>query len=226
MVGDEIARVGKSSTKSLEEFESALNAVSPGSDVKVGIFRGKTSRNIMLTLPKDLGTLPGLAAANAPVTSVQLPPIVAPQAQSAPGMIAVASFGPELTSPVAGQFDTAPYFVLIDTAQRAFRVEVNPNTGVEGYGIQLGQLMRNLGVSKVLAGSFSPSALSTMGSLGVSGYPGVTGTVQDALAAYQAGGLLAAQTVAPQALQAPGVTLQGMVVQPQAVIPSMPQTLY
>lgn len=207
--GDEILRVGRASTKSFEEFESALNAAGPGADLKFGIIRDKKPRNIMVTLPK-------MATAQAAAALAPLAP--APYLQAQPqvvattgGLLAIAAAGAGLNAAVAPQFDTAPFFVLVDPARRAFRVESNPNAAAPGFGVQTGQLMANLGVSGVVAGGFSPAALSTLGSLRIAGYPGMSGAVQDALTAYQAGGLTAAS---------PGLAPQG------AGAGLYPQTLY
>lgn len=171
------------------------------------------------------GQAPALAAATAPATPGQPLASAVPQTQATFGLVAVMAFGPDLTSQVSGQFETAPYIMLINPTQRVFRVEANPNSGTEGYGVQLSQLMVNLGVSTVIAGGFSQTSLSTLGSLGINSCPGVTGTVQDALVAYQAGGLISTPMSTSQTAQRPNTLAQGVPL-PQAVMPSQPQTLY
>lgn len=244
--GDEIVRVDRFSVKTIADMESALNSVGPDSNIKIGIIRNKTSRNMMLTMSKDVWSMLGLAAATAPVVPVQVAvpaqsavpvapaqvavpmqgvapavgPIGAPRPATA--LVAVAAAGPGLTAPVAGQFESAPYFVLIDPAKRAFKVEANPNAGLAGYGIQTAQLMANLGVGSVIAGGFSQEAMSTLGSNRIMGYPGLAGSVQDALAAYQAGGLNPAQGGTAQALSS---VRPGVAPSPTGVA-ALPQTLY
>jgi len=116
-------------------------------------------------------------------------------------------------------FESAPYFVLVDTAGRSFKVEANPNAGLPAYGTQTAQLMTNLGVGGVVAGSFGQNAGASLAGQRIAAYPGVAGAVQDAVNAYGAGALTPAQSVgvaAGQALPTP------QVVQTQ----SYPQTLY
>jgi len=119
----------------------------------------------------------------------------------APGLLIVAASSPSLSAAVAPLFDTGAYFVLIDPQRQVYRIEDNPNAGVAGYGVPTAQLMANLRATGVVAGGFSPAALAMLGSLRIAAYPGVAGTVQDALSAYRTGGLSPAQVVFP--VQAP-----------------------
>ncbi|MBF0482888.1 MAG: magnetochrome domain-containing protein, partial [Desulfovibrionaceae bacterium] len=165
--GDEIVRAGAAPTPTLDAFEAALNNAKPGSDLKFAISRGKTSRNLIASLPENLAALGGGQPA-------------APQAiQGVSGLVALAALSPGPSSAVAQQFESAPYFVIIDIARRSYRVEANPNAGQASRGIETGQLMANLGVGGAIAGNFGPQALSTLGSLRINAYPGVTGQVTD-----------------------------------------------
>jgi predicted Fe-Mo cluster-binding NifX family protein len=190
--GDEIVRVGKSPTASVASFEAALNDAGPGDDVKFAVFTGKRSRNIIVSLPKDL----------APLFS---PPSGAGQdalAGTPSSIVAVAVTGPTLDAPLAQFFDNAPYFVLVDQVNRSFRVEANPNAALPGRGVQTGELMANLKAGEVIAGSFSPEASATLGNLRIVTYPGVTGPAKQVIEIFQAGGLRSAQ--AASAALAPG----------------------
>ncbi len=214
--GDIIIRVEKASVLTVDDFQTTLNDVAmPGADLKFAIYRGKTGRNIIVSLPN---TLPDLLTP--PAFAVQAP-VAQATVQPAGGLVALAASGPGLNAPMASQFGTAPYFVLIDPVRQSFRVEPNPNAGVPGTGVQTGQLMANLGVSGVLAGGFGPQALSTLSSLGIAAYPGLTGGVQEAFDAFAAGRLQKAQTA--QTGVAPPVPGR---VQPQAGGNLLPQTLY
>ncbi len=221
--GDLITRVEKTSVPTVADFQTALNdAAKPGEDLKFAIYRGRTGRNIIVSLPAnlpDLLTAPVGQPIAQPVVAAPAP--VAQAARPAEGLVALAASGPGLSAPVAPQFDTAPYFVLIDPIRQSFRVEQNPNAGTPGNGVPTGQLMANLGVSGVLSGGFSPQALATLSALGIAAYPGLTGGVQAAFDAFAAGRLQRAQTA-----QAGVVPSTPGRVQPQVGANVFPQTLY
>ncbi|MBF0551457.1 MAG: magnetochrome domain-containing protein [Deltaproteobacteria bacterium] len=132
------------------------------------------------------------------------------------GKVAVASAGPGLGYQVYPQFGASPYFVIIDSAQNTYRTVANPGAVTAGgRGVQTGQYLVDLGVSNVVAGSFSSNALQGLRTLRVTSYAGVTGTVQDALAAFTTRRLVPVsanpaniQAASPQALASPGVTRQ------------------
>jgi len=214
--GDEIVRVNRTKVKNIPDFETGLNSVAPGGDLKIGIIRGKTARNLMVALPKDILGKQAAAAA----FTVAAPPQQPAQA----GLVAVAASGPGLNAQVAPLFESAPYFVLVDTAGRAFKVEANPNAGVLGYGTQTGQLMANWGVSGVVAGSFGQNASATLAGLRIAAFPGVAGAVQDAVNAYGSGSLAPQGLTAQAAPGAPGAPGGQGGVQTPAV--AYPQTLY
>lgn len=207
--GDEIVRVDKTLTATVAALEGAINGKGAGADLKFNISRGKTSRNLIVSLPKDLSTLTDAPAAT------QAP--AAPLSPAVPqGLVAVASTTPDFTGQVAAQFESAPYFLLVDQVRRSYRVEANPNAGLPGHGMATGQLMANLGVGVVITGGMAGDALSTLGAQRIAAVQGVTGSVKDVLNAYQAGQLRASQAAAPQAA----------VAQPRLPAATTPQTLY
>jgi len=189
--GDEIVRVGPAPVPTLDSFEAALNNAKPGADLKFAIYRGKTSRNLIASLPENLAAVAGQPPA-APQTL--------PSVQGVSGLVALAATSPGPTSQVAPQFESAPYFVIIDIARRSYRVEANPNAGQANRGVETGQLMANLGVGGAIAGNIGPQALATLGTLRITAYPGVTGQVADIFDVYQAGRL----NPAPPGVQPPG----------------------
>ncbi|BAH77601.1 PDZ domain-containing protein [Solidesulfovibrio magneticus] len=220
--GDEIVRVDKTLTANVAALEAAINGLKPGADVKCNIYRGKTSRNLIISLPANL------AALTTPAVPKPAPPQpAAPQVSGA--LVVIAATTPDLTAQVSPQFESAPYYLLVDQARRSYRVEANPNAGVPGHGVATSQLMVNLGIGVAIAGNFTPEALTTLGSQRIVVYPGVTGGVQDILNAYQAGQLTPTRAVAvggpavqpglPQAVAAPRR-------QAQALPGTSPQTLY
>ncbi len=107
------------------------------------------------------------------------------------GKVAVASSGPGFEYQVSPVFGNSPYFIVYDPATRLGKVIINPNANdLTGRDVQTGQYMVDLGVSNVIAGEFSQNAASTLHTLRVNAYSGLTGSVSDTLKAYSAGRLV------------------------------------
>jgi predicted Fe-Mo cluster-binding NifX family protein len=66
--GDEIVRAGKVRVETAQVFEATLNKIKPGNGVKINIYRGKKSRNLMLKIPESFGAHLNAAAATTPMT--------------------------------------------------------------------------------------------------------------------------------------------------------------
>ena len=193
--GDEILRVENLRVENLSDFEAALAGLKAGSNVKIAIYTGKKKRNLNVKLPDSLpDTMPvnpnqvaeavpmrqnmGQAPANTRLVAANLNF----------GKVAVGSMGPGVNYPVSNQFAASPYFIIFDPAQNTYSTVVNPNTRTPvGQDLQTGQYMVDLGASNVIAGNFSPDAVNTLTSLRVSIYPGVTGSVRNALSAFASG---------------------------------------
>ena len=123
------------------------------------------------------------------------------------GKVAVASTGPGPGYMVAPLFGANRYFIVIDPAANTYSVVNNPAaSGMANSDILAGQSMVDLGVSQVVAGSFTPSAQQTLRNLRITVYPGVAGSVQDVIGAYMAGSLVPGNT-APAAM--PGGSQMG-----------------
>ena len=200
--GDEILRVGKVRLDTVNDFEMAVNSYTPGSTVKMNLYRGPRTKNIFLQIPENIA----LAAAQTPMTRNQVETraeqfgvpktgqavqqVLQQQNQGRAaalnyGKVAVASTGPGLGYQVSRQFGRSPYFIIYDPAQNSYSVVSNPNANdLGGHGIQTGQYMVDLGVSNVVAGRFGANAARTLNTLRVNAYAGVTGSVQSALNAY------------------------------------------
>ncbi|MBF0119407.1 MAG: PDZ domain-containing protein [Desulfobacterales bacterium] len=104
------------------------------------------------------------------------------------GKIAIASTGSNPYYQISNQFATTPYFIIFDPSNNTYSVAANPNINdLIGQDIQTSQYMVDLGVSGVIAGNFTPGALSTLHTLRINVYPGVTGSVQNAALAYANG---------------------------------------
>ena len=200
--GDEIIRVGKVRVESTTTFDVALSKIEPGTRVKVNIYRGKKSRNLIMRIPENFPGNLTPAALTAPMTRnpvgarqylVRAPnrqqqgPVMAKLNH---GKVAVAVDGPGLDYQVSYQFGASPYFVVYDPGQNTYRVVANPNANdATGRGVQTGQYVVDLGASNVVAGNFGGHALHTLRILRVNVIPGVTGSARDALSSYKAGEL-------------------------------------
>ncbi|MBF0202816.1 MAG: PDZ domain-containing protein [Desulfamplus sp.] len=70
--GDEIIRINKVRQETLNDFDRALSAVKPGTEIKMTIYTGKKQRNIFLKLPAASVNGAMAAAATAPMTQNQI----------------------------------------------------------------------------------------------------------------------------------------------------------
>ena len=109
--------------------------------------------------------------------------------------VAVTSQGSELNSQVDPRFGRAKNFIVVDTDTDAFSVHDNSqnlNTA-QGAGIQAGRTVVDLGVAAVITGNVGPKAFTTLQAGNVEVYPGVSGTVKDAIEKFKAGQLQGAE---------------------------------
>ncbi len=108
--------------------------------------------------------------------------------------IAVTSTGPVLDDQVDARFGRCACFLIVDSDSMAFEPVENPNTALGGgAGIQSAQLMSEKGVQAVLTGNCGPNAFRTFGAAGIRVIVGVSGTVRQAVEAFKAGALSAAE---------------------------------
>jgi len=105
--------------------------------------------------------------------------------------VVVTSLGETLESPVDQRFGRARYFVLYDTESEEWSAHDNKQNleAAQGAGIQAGQTVVNLGAEVVITGHCGPKAFVTLRAGNVEVYPGATGTVKEAIDAFQAGKL-------------------------------------
>lgn len=231
--GDEIIRTGKARVETAGDFQAAINAVKPGKSVKINVYRGKKSRNLLMTIPRTTDGALTPAAATAPMTQNRIETLAEqlgvpktqqdvtralqqqkqgrPAANRYHGKVAVAATGPGLGYQVSPQFGASPYFIIFDPQQNVYSAAANPNANdATGQGVQTGQYMVDLGAVNVVAGDFSRNALNTLHTLRVNAYAGVTGTVRDVLSSYLSGRLAPMNTdptlraAAPQVNMVPG----------------------
>jgi len=105
--------------------------------------------------------------------------------------VAVTSQGTDLDSQVDPRFGRAKSFLVVDTETHEFSVHDNAQNlnAVQGAGIQAGRTVVGLGVAAVITGHVGPKAFTTLQAGNVTVYPGVSGTVKEALEKFKAGQL-------------------------------------
>lgn len=105
--------------------------------------------------------------------------------------IAVSSTGKDLNSAVDPRFGRARFFIVIDTETGAFSAHDNTQSmnALQGAGIQSAKNVADLGVQTVVSGNMGPKAFSTLHAAGIDIFTGASGTVQDALDAFNDGTL-------------------------------------
>ncbi|MFZ2330798.1 MAG: NifB/NifX family molybdenum-iron cluster-binding protein [Atribacterota bacterium] len=103
--------------------------------------------------------------------------------------IAITSTGTDLKSQVDPRFGRCAYFILIDTDNDKFEAIENSGVGgMGGVGVQSAQIMINKGVKTVLTGNCGPNAFQTLQADGIEVISGISGTVEEVLKKFKAGG--------------------------------------
>jgi len=105
--------------------------------------------------------------------------------------IAVTAQGGDLESLGDPRFGRARVFVVFDTeTQQCISVDNQVNfNSVQGAGIQAAGAVADLGVSAVITGNVGPKAFAALQAAQLAVYTGATGTVREAIEAFQAGRL-------------------------------------
>ncbi len=107
--------------------------------------------------------------------------------------VCVTALGPKEDSAVDPRFGRCQFFVFFDLHTRMVESFANPNIESSGgAGIQSAQMVASKGAVIVLTGHVGPNAFKTLNTAGVSIFTGATGTVKEAVAAYEAGKLVRA----------------------------------
>jgi predicted Fe-Mo cluster-binding NifX family protein len=103
--------------------------------------------------------------------------------------IAVSSRGPGLDSQVDPRFGRAAYLLIIDTVSSEIEVIDNAENlnAFKGAGIQAAAAVSDSGAGVLLTGFCGPNAFKTLQAAGVKVANDVTGTVADAVKAFNEG---------------------------------------
>lgn len=104
--------------------------------------------------------------------------------------IAVSANEPKLDAAVDPRFGRCAFLVVVDPETMAFEVVENENAAAAGgAGIRTAQAIADKGVDVVLTGNCGPNAYETLSAAGIKVITGVSGRVEDAVRAYDAGSL-------------------------------------
>jgi predicted Fe-Mo cluster-binding NifX family protein len=105
--------------------------------------------------------------------------------------VVITAVEPDLDSPVDPRFGRCGYFLLFDTESDQFTSHDNaPNLNApQGAGIQAAEAVVRLGAEAVLTGNVGPKAFATLRAGNLQVYPGLTGSVREALDRLRSGRL-------------------------------------
>lgn len=104
--------------------------------------------------------------------------------------LAVSAMGENLDSPVALDFNRAPYFVIYDLVGDSYESVSNPVFGsFKGFGVQAAQLLISKGVNAVISDVFDPWVFQMFRSAGVELFKITGGTVRDVINRFRRGEL-------------------------------------
>jgi predicted Fe-Mo cluster-binding NifX family protein len=110
--------------------------------------------------------------------------------------IAVTATGKDLSADVDTRFGRAAYFVIVDPETKAFEtVENSQHLGLpQGAGIQAGKTIVDRKVDVLITGNCGPKAFQVLNQGGVQIMTGASGSVMDAITAFQRGELATASS--------------------------------
>jgi len=102
--------------------------------------------------------------------------------------LCITARGRDLDAQVDPMFGRAQVFLRFDTETGAIEA-IDNAPGAHGAGVQAAQQMVNQGVSIVITGQVGPNAYQGLAAAGIKVHVGASGTVREAIAAYEAGQL-------------------------------------
>ena len=103
--------------------------------------------------------------------------------------IAISSKGKDLDSQIDPRFGRAAYIILIDSLNCKLEVLDNSENvnAFKGAGIQAAVMLSDYGADVLLTGYCGPNAFKTLNAAGVKVANDMTGTVRDAVTAFNEG---------------------------------------
>ncbi len=106
--------------------------------------------------------------------------------------IAVTSKGTDLDSQVDPRFGRAAFILVVDTKTLEFEVLDNKDNvnALKGAGIQTASMVSEKGAEVLLTGFCGPNAFKTLAAAGIKVANDVSGTIRDAVRAFNDGSLV------------------------------------
>lgn len=101
-------------------------------------------------------------------------------------LICVTALGSGLDAQMDPAFGRAKHFAFVDPQTLAYE-SVENAPGAHGAGVQAAQLVADRRVAAVVTGNVGPNAFQGLAAAGIAVYVGATGSVRDAIRAYQSG---------------------------------------
>jgi len=103
--------------------------------------------------------------------------------------VAVTSKGTLLSSEVDPRFGRAPYILIVDTETMAFEAVDNSDNlnALNGPGLHAATTVSDHGAQVLMTGYCGPKAFATLEAAGIKVVSDVTGSIRDAVAAFNAG---------------------------------------
>jgi len=103
-------------------------------------------------------------------------------------IICLSAIGDSLDAQLDPTFGRAARFMFVDSETNQSTPVVN-SPGAHGAGVQSAQIVIDRNAAVVITGRIGPNAFSVLDAAGIKVYVNASGTVRDALAAFQAGTL-------------------------------------
>jgi len=104
--------------------------------------------------------------------------------------VALSSMGEGLDSPVALDFDRAPYFIIYKLEDESYEALINPAFGIpKGFGVQTAQTLISRGVNAVISDGFDPWVFQMFRFSGVELFRIKGTTVREAIERFKRGEL-------------------------------------
>jgi len=101
-------------------------------------------------------------------------------------IICFSAIGETLDAQIDPTFGRAAHFLFVDSETNEVKSVTN-SPGAHGAGVQSAQLVIDQGALVVITGRIGPNAFSVLNAAGVKIHVNASGTVRDALTAFQAG---------------------------------------
>jgi serine protease Do len=172
---DVLVAINGQPTPDMKAFEAATKQQS---GAVVDVIRG--NRHVLISVPP-----PGFTAQGTQINT-GLNNKMRQVAMTSPvnGRLGILAAGPDLNAGVAGNINSKPYLILVDFGQNAFAA-VDPNNLNP-----MAEAIRQYGITGLVCADISPDTALRLASQGVVVYPGVTGSVWDAIGLYEASRLV------------------------------------